>query len=241
MKVQNMVPEVYYKESRDFSYIGRVLEVVLNHMKTNADLVNSNLNTVDSDDLLNSLAYTLGFKPKHKYINKDLANICSNFVTIMKNKGTTYAIEECVKILLNSQNIIGDYIILLDEDNCKLTIGLPSATQDIILLEDLFDYILPTGWIYEINNISRVEEHPDVFYFNESGLLNKNTVTANLGQVSRTPVSAEALPVGYEFIDNTTNIDNAYTENADIHIPRSQTFSGVIYDGTSAESEEEED
>lgn len=235
MKVQNMVPEVYYKESRDFSYIGRILEVILNHMKTNADLVNSNLNTVDSDDLLNSLAYTLGFKPKHKYINKDLANICSNFVKIMRNKGTTYAIEECVKILLNSQNIIGDYIILVDEENCKLTIGLPSATQDIILLEDLFDYILPTGWVYEINNISMVEEYPDVFYFNERGLLNKNTVTANLGQVSRLNIGDSELP------DNTTNIDDAYTDNADIHIPRSQTFSGVIYDGTSAEPEPEED
>ena len=103
MKVQNMIPEVYYKESRDFSYIGRLFEILFNHIKTNADLVNSNLVNVDSDDLLNSLCYTLGFQPKHTYNNKDLLSICSSFVSIMRNKGSLNAVEECIKILLNGQ------------------------------------------------------------------------------------------------------------------------------------------
>lgn len=186
MKVQNMVPEVYYKESRDFSYIGRLVEVLFNNLKTNADLVNSNLNTVDSDDLLNSLAYTLGFKPKHKYINKDLINICSNFVNIIKNKGTKYAIEECIKILLNSQYIKGDYYIDFNEETQELMIGLPSNTQDIVLLEDIFDYILPTGCIYTINSIGSNRDLPiDTYYFKEAGNFHLQKQFEQISQVSK--------------------------------------------------------
>lgn len=222
MKVQNMVPEVYYESSRDFSYIGRILEVALNHMKTNADLVNSNLNTVDSDDLLNSLAYTLGFKPKHKYINKDLINVCSNFTNILKNKGTKYAIEECIKILLNSQDIIGDFVILEDYDNYYLEVGLPSGTKDIVLLEDLFDYILPTGWIYSIVNIASKKEIEDTYYFNESGHYSVKAKYSNIAQVTRPVDGSDGI-----IKKNTEDVSRA--ESPDNPQDHSQLWSNIVY------------
>ena len=226
MKLQNMTPEVYYKESRDFSYISRMLEVMLNHMKTNADLVNGDINTIDSNDLLNSLAYTLGFKPKHRYFNKDLLNVCSNFAHIMKNKGTFYAVEECVKILLNSQHIIGDYVILPDYNNYIIQVGLPSETQDIVLLEDLFDYILPTGWVYNIVSISKfIELDTDIFYFNENINDEANPFTAkraygSIAQVSR-PSTVDELK------ENITDITQEQgTSNNTEH---SRLWSSIVY------------
>ena len=222
MKVQNMVPEVYYKESRDFSYICRLLEVIINHLKTNADLVGSNLNTIDSDDLLNSLAYTLGFKPKHKYINKDLINVCSNFTNILRNKGTLNAIEECIKIMLNSQYIIGDYVILEDSKNCFIEIGLPSSTKDIVLLEDLFDYILPAGWIYSIVGIASKRELQDIYYYSEGNLINFSSKYGNIAQVSR-PKTVDDL------IENITDVKQTEETEPKNH---SRVWSNIVWGTT---------
>lgn len=245
MKVQNMVPEVYYKESRDFSYIGRLFEILFNHLKTNADLVNSSLVNIDSDDLLNSLSYTLGFKPKHTYNNKDLFYICSSFVDIMKNKGSYYAIEECIKILLNSQYITGQFIVIPDNDKFEITIGLPPGTQDIILLEDLLDYILPTGWIYRITTLGKLTDLAvDTYVYSDGDLLkddiNKAIVVRNsqsLSQVTKPQVVENQKENKYEYDNNSNDYDKF---NA-ISNEKSQSYSGVVFKPTEINEEEEGD
>lgn len=237
MKVQNMVPEVYYKESRDFSYIGRLCEILFNYLKTNADIVNSNLINIDSDDLLNSLAYTLGFKPKHIYNNKDLLNICSSFVHIMKNKGTLYAIEECIKILLNSQHLEGTPICIPDNNNYIVTIGLPPGTQDIILLEDLLDYILPTGWIYRITTMGVINNLAiDKYEYTDKNTKYKKVSSQNISQVARI-VKLDFDANRFEYNDET----NTYSDDNNISDNKSQLYSSVVYQPKSLDTEEEGD
>lgn len=221
MKIQNMVPEVYYKDSRDFSYIGRILEVLINYLKTNTDLVNSNLNTIDSDDLLNSLAYTLGFQPKHKYINKDLINICSNFSTLIRNKGNLNTILECIKILLNSQHIKGVSMVIPNPNTQELLIGIPYETKDRVLLEDLFDYLLPAGWVYTIVNLSSIIDYEDIYYFSEVGdsTYNISPKYVNVAQVARIK-SVDSLN------ENITDVSKSETTTIKNH---SMLWSGVVF------------
>lgn len=156
MKVSNLVPEVYYKESRDFSYVGRLFEIVFNYMKSGVDLINLNLlNQNINSSALQLLSYTLGFETKHEYNTKNLISILSVFTELLKNKGTQYAIEKAVQTLLNSQNIASKADITIIKNNIdlnesyKINIYVPSNIKDLILLEDLFNYILPAGWVYE--------------------------------------------------------------------------------------------
>lgn len=163
MKVSNLVPEVYYKKSRDFSYIGRVFEVLFNYYKTNVDLVGkSPLDENVMSNIISLAAMTLGFESKHEYINKDLVALCSSFAMLLKNKGTITAIEDCVNILLHTQNIQQGTTIVYDVDNLELTIYVPSQVKDIVLLEDVFEYILPAGVTYSfilsgVSNTSATE------------------------------------------------------------------------------------
>lgn len=151
MKVSNLVPEVYYKKSRDFSYIGRVFEVLFNYYKTNVDLVGkSPLDENVMSNIISLAATTLGFESKHEYINKDLVALCSSFAMLLKNKGTITAIEDCINILLHTQNIQQGTTIVYDDVNLELTIYVPSQIKDIVLLEDVFEYILPAGVTYSI-------------------------------------------------------------------------------------------
>lgn len=158
MRVDNLVPEVYYRESRDFAYIGRLIEIVLNYMKTAADCVNINIDNENVDaNIVELLVDTLGFELRHAYVNKDLIGISSAFSSLLKYKGSTSAIELAVRLLLNSQGIKNqadfDFCIF-DPERAEVQINIPDALSDIILLEDLFDYILPVGVTYKFTKFS---------------------------------------------------------------------------------------
>lgn len=150
MKVSNLVPEVYYKESRDFSYVGRLIEVLINYIKTNVDLVGKGVDENSSHNLINLLTSTLGFESKHEYTNEDLVKICSSFIYLLKHKGTTTAIIDTINILLRAQNIVFDVEVDFDnEDKNLILIEIPQELKDIALLDDVFDYILPAGLLYQ--------------------------------------------------------------------------------------------
>lgn len=62
MKVERMVPEIYYDKSRDFAYIGRLLEIVFNYMKTAADNVGVEPDEDIDSNIIDLLVNTLGFE-----------------------------------------------------------------------------------------------------------------------------------------------------------------------------------
>lgn len=160
MIVENLVPEVYYKESRDFAYAGRVFEVLFNYMKTAAACVNVNYN-VDSTSasIIDLLTDSLGFTAKHPYDIKNLVAIINSFQSLLRLKGSILAIETAIKILMNAQEILPldtkDLCEIDSEDEFLLNIYLPENLSDIVLLEDLFDYLLPAGMYYCINKVGK--------------------------------------------------------------------------------------
>ena len=93
IRLQDLVPNVYYEKSRDFQFIGRLFDIVLNSVKTNSDTLYNLPSGKNKDErLLNLLAFTLGFQPKHHYNSKQLEAICSVLPLIIQNKGSLMAI-----------------------------------------------------------------------------------------------------------------------------------------------------
>ncbi len=145
IRLQDLVPAVYYDKSRDFQFIGRLYDIVLNHIKTNADLLYDLPNGKNKDKrLLNLLALTLGFQTKHNYNSKQLEAICSVLPLIMKNKGSLAAIVIATNALLHAEGLTQalDYKVI---PNRSITLYLPAELSDLTLLTDLMDYILPAG------------------------------------------------------------------------------------------------
>lgn len=154
IEVRTQVPRVYYSESRDFQLIGRLFESIINYNKTNIDCMEGIKDVNDTpDSLVNLLAKTVGFESKHEYDIHDLKIICGCFSSILKYKGTRVAIDKAISALLNSQGIDEDYYVEYPPDTDEINqinIYLPSNVSDIILLKDLFNYILPVGWSYSL-------------------------------------------------------------------------------------------
>lgn len=146
IELQTLTPSVYYNQSRDFQYIGRLFDIVLNSVKMNADMLyNIPLSDNSDEKLTDLMAMTLGLKLKHKYPAKQLTAICSCFSEIMRNKGSLYAVELAVNALLNAEGLTKEYKVDMDVEECKLTIYVPFQLSDTSLLRDIMDYILPAG------------------------------------------------------------------------------------------------
>lgn len=150
IKLQNYTPDVYYKESRDFQFIGRLFDLVLNSVKTETDLLyNLPLSANSDEKLLELLAMTLGFKPRHQYNARQLKAICSVFSEIMRNKGSIKALKIACEALFNaldiSQELSYDFTPTANNDKTELNLYISQEFGDITILNDLLSYVLPAG------------------------------------------------------------------------------------------------
>lgn len=184
IKLQEHIPEVYFKESRDFQFIAKLYEIVLNYSEMNADLVyNLPFNDNVNDKLIDLMATTLGFKVKHHYNTKQLIAICSIFSTILRNKGNIQSIELIVKALLHSEGITDDFGYELSEDLSHIDIFVPLALSDINLLVDLLDYVLPAGMTTKIIRSTRIKINKDKttsYIFTQNSIESEKETKANL-------------------------------------------------------------
>lgn len=147
VKTQNLVPEIYYKQSRDFQALGRVYDVIFNYLKTNINTIYNNPLSENVDErLLDLVATTLGFKSKHKYNVKQLMALCSAFSSVLKIKGTKNSFEIAINALLQAEGISYSSQVLMDtNDPYKVVVYIPDSLTDITLFNDLLTYILPAG------------------------------------------------------------------------------------------------
>ena len=144
IKLEELTPKVYYNQSRDFQFIGRLYDLVLNSIKTNTELVNYlPLDRNTDQQLLNLMAFTLGFKLKHNYNTAQLTALCNVFSYALKNKGNIKSIVSVCDAVLNAEGIRANTSYALHDT--ELILYLPSTLTDITLLRDLLDYILPAG------------------------------------------------------------------------------------------------
>lgn len=158
IKTQYLTPEIYYKESRDFQFFGRMYDVIFNYVKTNVDLMeNFPINQYTDSKLIELLARTLGFKNETDHRNDDLNAICNVFIKLMKQKGSLNAIKTLTKTILNVENISKSCEVTTeDRDGDRKVVSIQIQLPDMIsnpeikLMEEVLDYIMPIGVCYNI-------------------------------------------------------------------------------------------
>lgn len=164
IKLENLTPKVYSNMSRDFQFIERLFNVLLNYIKTNSQIIYGlpNIDNLDSR-FVELLATTLGFNSKKTYNEKQLKAICKIFPSILKYKGSLESIKLTLSAILQAEGIKEKYAIINDsiddnneEDNVTstsnvvdsngvLSLALPSGLTDISLFKEILKYILPAG------------------------------------------------------------------------------------------------
>lgn len=144
INIKNQLPSIYYDASRDFQILGHLYEVVLNYVKTNADMLYRLPNELEADTRSTELlATTLGFKLRRNYDKEQLAALVSIFPQLLKIKGTQQAIDLAGNALVKASGVPGTFSSEIV--NNVLIIQIPIELSDITLFIDLLPYILPFG------------------------------------------------------------------------------------------------
>lgn len=231
MIVDKFVPQVYYHESRDFAYAARLYQLIFNYMKTAADCVDDNTTNENVNAfLVDLLVDTLGFQAKHQYNTRDLIYLASAFSELIKYKGTATAIDMAVRLLINSQhityNIENNYFNISQLDPWDIEIIIPEELTDIILLEDLFDYILPAGFTYHFKKVASSSQKTTTSYEVDD----TNDPISGIHPVTITEVADNSLGAvrnGYETIgsgiDPNYHIGTIYTGLTPLSNPQTET------------------
>ena len=229
IKTYNLVPEVYYKRSRDFQMLGRIYDVIFNYMKMNTNLINNVPYEQNIDDKLISLVTTtLGFKEMHEYNAKQLKGLCSIFADCLRNKGSLSSIRQLLNLLLNVEDEEDEADVRRDLDNpWLLNIYIPQTISDTSLFEDMLLYILPACMSYRIIKEERInKEATDVVYF-ESQLVGANSkiaVSAQTGKVLAISqlynIEGQTVPA---YLDTSTDVERGRIEDMSIPVNFSQS------------------
>ena len=218
IELQYLTPAVYYDQSRDFQFIGRLYDVVLNYIKTGAaNLYNLPSGKNMDEQLLTLLALTLGFKPKKNYNSKQLRAICSVLPTILKHKGSIQALVLATNALLAAEGVRQslDYTLL---PNQGITLYVAQELDDLNLFTDLIDYLLPAGLSCNIIKESQVVNKIETKFGVEDRVTvnyQKENIVANLGNNSN--LSLGNIGVNSGMLANVTltrklTADNAYSK-----------------------------
>lgn len=225
--VRRQLPDVYYDESRDFQLIGRLFEAVFNYLKTGVDNIENTMDAKDIDDRLVSLmASSVGFEGRHTYNAHNLKVVLGCFNDIVKDKGSKRAVDKAVAALLNSQGLDERHYVEVDyaKNDHTVNVYLPANTEDIILLKDMMDYILPVGWSYSVGtSVGGV-----------AGYDTEAKVTDRFAFVNKRGELNPDKGTGYEDLNKVAKLSDE-TEN------KSPTSVGVVSSAEVQDAQEEEE
>ena len=175
IRTGKLIPEIYYRESRDFQLFGKTYDIIFNYIKTNVDLMeNFPISNYTDSKLIDLLCRTLGFENKENYRNDDLNAICNVFMSLIKNKGTIKSIETLVKTILRVEGIKRKFdVAVLTDENQKhkyVQISIPDVitNPEIKLMEEVLEYIIPAGMCYNIRTATLLEVGQGKITFNQA-------------------------------------------------------------------------
>jgi len=179
--LQKNVPDIYYTHSRDFQFIGRLFDVILNSIKTNSEQVSHlPISELLNNRLLDLLSLTIGFKSRHKYNLKQLQALCSVFFSALKAKGTLSSLDAAAQTIVTAdgETTMCEVAILNAEKPWEITIFIPSTLSDTNLLKDILYYILPAGCSCSIVKELRESVHStsNIYFKDEPAIYGRGNV-----------------------------------------------------------------
>ena len=206
IKVQNSVPSVYYDSSRDFQLIGHLFDLVLNAIKTDADMVfNLPLSVNSADQLLDLMAFTFGLRlDKTKYTAQQLRAVCSVAPKMMRTKGSIAAVDTLCTALMRADAVSGTFYREISPDHTTLTIYISQAAACKDILYELLPYIIPAGMIFNIKQ-ARTSSAETIDSFGLTDTVHYNLVKPTPYILANITDQADQYLTPDLFTDNTEN------------------------------------
>lgn len=233
IRTRNLVPGIYYNESRDFQILGRTFEILFNYIKTNIDLMEGLPFSRNCDiHMLPLLAQSLGFTNKRNYSKDELSALCSSFIRLLRYKGTKKSIQEAVNLMLHANGIneVANIKVGDEEDPHCVIIYVPIELKDVTILEDIFEYILPCGFNYRFIYTGKPNEYQGAYIGNSDryafGRYNATGNLSNIGLIANpNNIESPTMPESGNNIQQTklSMISTGTITNPDLYQPSEES------------------
>lgn len=182
-RLQENVPDVYTRKSRDFQLLCNVFDILQGGIKYDIDTITSVVDTrYCSEKLLPLLQSKLGFYTEKHLNATELRTVLTSFMHLCKDKGSIKGIREAIELYLrvigasrksrvDITNSVKDTITdrILHNSSYIVQVLIEGQITDITLLTELLRYVLPAG--YRLN-YSFYQSLDAVEYIVERGTVN---------------------------------------------------------------------
>ena len=212
-RLQENVPEIYTKSSRDFQLFCRTYDILTNALRFSIKSTDNLLNPLLVDEkMLPLLATRVGFFPKSDYNTHALRLIISSFPYMMKYKGSKKGIEIALYTILKAEenydksiiNVINDY----NENRYEIQIYTEKAIVNENLLRDVLSYILPIGYPLTIG-VYKAQESPETTQLGIKDYpLYKEDLAKDISYVVSVDSVGEGKSIDYSSSGISTNNDD---------------------------------
>ena len=182
-RLQENVPDVYTRKSRDFQLLCNVFDILQGGVKYDIDTITSVVDTrYCSERLLPLLQSKLGFFTEKHLNASELRAVLTSFYQLCKDKGSLKGIREAIELYLkvigasrksrvNVTNAIKEPQSnrILHNSSYIVEVLVEGQITDVTLLTELLKYVLPAGYIL---NYSFYQSLDAVEYIVERGTIN---------------------------------------------------------------------
>lgn len=155
-RLQNNVPDVYVKQSRDFQLMCNLFDIVNNGIKFDIDtIVDLSDTSLCRESMLPYLQSKLGLELSKEIPSDTLRTILSCFPYLVNNKGSHKGIVQAICLFLHviyvdchyeieiknndPTSILGPYVVQIKLDD--------NVLKNLHILNDLLKYVLPCGYL----------------------------------------------------------------------------------------------
>ena len=216
---------MYTSTSRDFQLIGRLYDCIINGIKFDVDSMLDIINTDNIDSRLLKLLQTkIGFFSSRDITDESLRYVLKAFPEIVKHKGSLKSIKQAVCTFLKLNGIKSNVYINITNNSLSnpytVEIGIDDSIKNTYILNEIFKYILPTG--YTISYIY----HKD---FDKANLVLESKIGANIIVIKD---SASSLIRG-NYITYSNQVENRLIGSiGETHVssPYDTTYMGTLDD-----------
>jgi len=168
IRFEELVPETYVNQSRDFQMMCAVLDEAFNACKTDIDMT-SRLNDpfLCPAQYLPLLARKLGFDYQTNIYADELRPILACFKRLVSWKGSYKGIKETVNLFMNIKHKYFRYSVELDSLNSIIYITIwDEVIDNLDILSDILRYILPCGYSFAYRSLKQIENLASLGYMN---------------------------------------------------------------------------
>lgn len=189
IRTQEMLPEVYSDESRDFQVFTKLMDAVYNQSQFDTS---SMLHSYDPANIRSNLLelfadkYGIDLADAETLSDEEIRAIMQGLPYMMRNKGNLSAIESLINIYFKLYHISGDYEIRIENGKAAvydielsdhtIMLGLETLSKSTKLLDIISKYILPPGYSFFVYFYTKMSKDTrDIFNDIDATLLYRSS------------------------------------------------------------------